>query len=155
MTTLNRLLNTQSQTKYATTTGTNMHKVLQFIRIPTKNTEKYPDIVNKIKSNPTLAAMFAPNYQTEVPIAGTINNKFISRRIDRLCINHNTQEITILDYKTDTNKQTFYIKYIAQINEYAELLHKLYPEYKIRGYILWTHDFSLENIPIKSIIPAC
>lgn len=155
MTTLNKLLNTQLQNQYATTTGINMHKVLQSINIPTKNTEKYPDIANKIKSDPTLIQMFGPDYQTEVPIAGTINNKFISRRIDRLCINHNTQEITILDYKTDTNKQTFYTKHIKQINEYAELLHKLYPDYKIRGYILWTHDFSLENIPIKSIIPAC
>ena len=146
MTTLHNILHTHTQTKYATDTGTKIHTQLRHIVIGDNKTSGTPEIIRKITQNPQIAAFFTPDSKTEVPIAGTINNRFISRRIDRLLINNTTKTISILDYKSDTTPDTFRNKYIAQIREYAALLHAVYPEHKITGHILWTHDFSLEQI---------
>ena len=83
---------------------------------------------------------------TEVPVAGYINGRFVSRRIDRLVINDDKKEVSILDYKTDVDKSTFHDKYVAQIKEYVTLLYGIYPEYKIHAYLLWLNDFSLEEV---------
>lgn len=104
------------------------------------------EIRTKIAQHPELTHFFATNSKPEVPIAGHINGKFISRRIDRLIIDDTNKTIDILDYKTDTNKTAFIDKYTAQINEYATLLRDIYPNYTIRGYILWLHDFELTKI---------
>lgn len=151
MTTLHKLLRAHEQTKHATDTGTKMHQRLQRVYIDGTNTHGDADLVAKVCAIPEIAKLFAAKSRTEVPIAGTINGRFISRRIDRLTIDDNTNTIHILDYKTDTNRDTYRNMYIAQINEYALLLHAIYPTYKIRGYILWIHDFSLENVHIKPL----
>lgn len=132
--------------KIATDIGTKIHKQLQYI-------SKHPDseMFKKITADNTLSEFFGVKSKTEVPIAGTINGKFISRRIDRLYINSDTKTIAIIDYKTDKNREVFYTKYVYQINEYITLLQQIYPEYSITGYILWTHDFLLEKIPQKHL----
>ena len=66
--------------------------------------------------------------------------------IDRLVINDDKKEVSILDYKTDVDKSTFHDKYVAQIKEYVTLLYGIYPEYKIHAYLLWLNDFSLEEV---------
>ena len=132
MTTLHNILQQHTQTKFATDTGTQMHRRLQRIFIgDTNNSTDDADIITQISANPDLRRLFDTQSQTEVPIAGTTENRFISRR---------------LDYKTDINPDTFRTKYIAQLHEYATLLRRIYPQYKIICYILWTHDFSLEKI---------
>lgn len=147
MTTLHNILQQHTQTKFATDTGTQMHRRLQRIFIgDTNNTTCDADIITRISANPDLRRLFDTQSQTEVPIAGTTENRFISRRLDRLRTDHTTKTIEILDYKTDINPDTFRTKYIAQLHEYATLLRRIYPQYKIICYILWTHDFSLEKI---------
>lgn len=151
MTTLNELLKQQENVKHATDTGTRMHNMLQRIIIDDNCISGDNILIQKIKNIPQLSVMFNCDSRTEAPIAGTINNRFISRRIDRLNINHNNKHIDILDYKTDVNHEIFYTKYIEQIREYAQLLRAIYTDYSISGYILWTHDFSLEKIDIKHV----
>lgn len=151
MTTLNKILSEYNNSKFATDTGTQMHKVLQHVTTTDDTPPTDNEIINKIHDNPTLIKLFGPNSQTEVPIAGTIKNKFISRRIDRLLINHKEKTIDILDYKTDTIREKYLDIYTKQITEYALLLHAVYPDYQINGYILWTHDFSLEKISINAL----
>ncbi len=146
MTTLHNILNATQHTTHATDTGTKIHARLQQIVIDGDKHTGNETIIQKIITNPQITAFFTPESKTELPIAGTINNRFISRRIDRLLINNITKTIQILDYKSDISHDRFYTKYIAQIKEYAELLHKIYPDHKITGHILWTHDFSLEQI---------
>ena len=128
-----------------------MHARLQSVFIGANKSTGDADLIAKISAQPEIAKLFAPTSQTEVPIAGTINNKFISRRIDRLLIDDTNKTIHILDYKTDVNPAEFRHKYIMQINEYVTLLHQMYPSYTICGYILWTHNFSLEKLPIKPL----
>ncbi len=134
MPTMREILNTAIRKKFATDAGTAMHRRLQCV---TTDDEI-------IKSHPELAPFFGPNAKTEVPIAGVINSKFISRRIDRLI--HTGDTIIFLDYKSDTDKFARHENYVAQIHEYSALLHAAYPDAIIRGFILWTNDFTLEEI---------
>ena len=114
------------------------------VRIKTRN--ELIDLINKIKQHPNLVSFFCENSKTEVPVAGTVNGRFISRRIDRMCVNHDTKIVDIIDYKTDTCCDTYHDKYVSQVHEYIKLVQQIYPEYKIKGYILWTHNFFLETV---------
>jgi ATP-dependent exoDNAse (exonuclease V) beta subunit len=146
MTTLNDILDMHNHEKYAVDNGTRIHALLQHVVID-KNTEQGDTVlVEKIKSKPDIMRFFCSESKTEVPVAGVLNNQFVSRRIDRLCIDNTKKHIDVIDYKTDVNHDVFYTKYIYQIREYVNLLAMIYPDYKINAYILWTHDFLLEKI---------
>ena len=146
---LNKILANKNNTKHATDNGTKMHKMLQHIVIDNNTEIGDSNLISPIKKHPDLLRFFDKNAKTEVPIAGTINGRFVSRRIDRLCIDSVDKHIDIIDYKTDINHETFYTMYLSQVREYCALLKELYPGYHIDAYILWTHDFSLEKISIK------
>ena len=151
MTTLHNILSQTQNERYATDTGRRIHTKLQHIIIDSTTERGNIDLIKKIKNTANLAQFFTANAKTELPIAGTINDKFISRRLDRVLINHDTHTIQILDYKTDTDRTARYNQYTKQIHEYTCLLRKIYPEYKTTAYILWTHDFLLEKLPVKPL----
>lgn len=152
MTTLNNILNNITQQQISTDTGTKIHTVLQQITIDDNGIKSGNiEYIKKIEQTPNLKKFFSSDSKTELPIAGTINGKFISRRIDRIVINHDTKTIDILDYKTDITHDKYYNKYKIQINEYILLLQQIFPNYMINGYILWTHDFLLEKLPINTL----
>lgn len=143
---LRTLLSQQQQTEMATKHGRTIHAILQNMDINNISQKAESDLLQKISSNQILLNFFTKPFMTEVPIAGYINNKFISRRIDRLKINETEKTIDILDYKTDTDKQARHDDYVLQISEYKKLLQDAFPGYQIKGYILWLVDFSLEQI---------
>ena len=151
MTTLHNILSAHDATQHATAHGTQMHARLQHVVIDGDNAHGDIELIKRARANVALLPFFAPNSRTEVPIAGTINNRFVSRRIDRLIIDDTNKTIQILDYKTDTDRTAFHDKYVIQLREYARLLHAIYLGYKITAHILWTYDFSLENVPVKSL----
>lgn len=146
MKTLHDILNHCERTRFATDAGTQMHKRLQRVTIEADKISGDPDVVACISAKSELLPFFCASAKTEVPIAGTIKGRFISRRIDRLVVNASDKTVSVLDYKTDTDKTINRDKYISQVREYIALLHAVYPDYAIKGYILWTHDFSLEKI---------
>ncbi len=132
--------------QFATSTGRAMHKKLQNVSLAPLQSGDI-DLIEKIKnSDALLQSFFMENSIPEVPIAGYINGVFMSRRIDRLVIDDATKIVRVLDYKTDTDTEKFRAKYIAQLHEYMNLMSQIYPDYKISGYILWLHDWRLENI---------
>jgi len=143
---LHDFISKQESAEFATQNGLAMHAKLQFVRmgaVPTGDNE----LIKKIEScGDKLKSFFGENSRSEVPVAGIINGKFISRRIDRLIVDDINKTVRILDYKTDIDTNKFRDKYITQIHEYAGLLKQIYPEYKISGYILWLHDWTLESI---------
>ena len=143
---IKKILDDYDRKNYATNVGNNMHIRLGQIEIDGDYTRGDDDLIQKIMSTPELPPLFSRAAQREIPIAGIINNRFISRRIDRMLINHTTQVIWILDYKTDTDKNTNRTKYIAQLHEYTSLIRQIYPKYRIYRLILWTHDWTLEHI---------
>ena len=147
MTRLQDLIQTNEHQEYAIATGRNIHKHLQKIFFDARGISNSDDeLVKKIKTIPCLIEIMGPLSRTEVPVAGYIDGKFISRRIDRLYINKNTKNIVVLDYKTDVDKNIFYKKYVEQLTEYSKLLKQIYNGFSISCKILWINDFTLENI---------
>lgn len=140
------LINKISHSEYATATGRNMHAQMQRMFYTNDGWMGAPDIINHISNIPGLMEFMGPLSRTEVPVAGTINGKFISRRIDRLYINYDAKKIVILDYKTDIDKNLFFEKYREQLKEYYELLKQIYNDFDIQCKILWLNDFTLENV---------
>lgn len=143
---LNDFLHDCERKKYATDNGSEMHAKMQKVIIDSFGDVGAQDIISVIKTRPDLMPFFTASAQTEVPIAGYLNGFFISRRIDRLLINKSNKTIDFIDYKTDSNKNEFIDKYRRQLKEYAELLHSAYPGFKINGYILWLHDWTLDKV---------
>jgi ATP-dependent exoDNAse (exonuclease V) beta subunit len=129
----------KSREKFATERGTDIHRQLQFLLLDDDN-----KIAKKIKSNSDLSKFWGQGSRAEVPIAGTINGKFYSKRIDRLVFGAN-KEILFLDYKTDTNRARLG-EYEKTMKIYASLLHFAFPKYKIIGFILWLNNWNLEKI---------
>ncbi len=143
---IHNLVSDAESKKYATDAGRIMHAKLQSVRLgPTPAGDA--DLIEKIMSaGDELKSFFGPDSKSEVPIAGFVNGRFISRRIDRLAVDDAHKTIRILDYKTDTDAQKFREKYVAQIHEYVALMKQIYPEYNVHGYILWLHNWQLESI---------
>ena len=143
---LNNILKKFESQQYATERGKEMHALLQNIVIDEETICGDEQIVSMINNNLNLKPFFVSNAKTEVPIAGKLNGVFISRRIDRLVIDNNGKTIRFLDYKSDTDKNVLRDKYVRQLKEYAELLRSAYPDYKIAGFILWLHDWQLDEV---------
>ncbi len=143
---LRNTLSKRTNANHAIASGTSMHQKLQFVFVDGDNTCGDTELVSTIIAHPELQIFFTKNSQTEIPLAGVVSGRFISRRIDRMIVNHTTKTIDVLDYKTDTDQDLFHDKYTKQIGEYIILLGQIYPGYKINGYILWTHNWDLEKI---------
>lgn len=143
---LNTIIREQEAKTFATEHGKDVHCLLSKIMFQNGDFVGAPDIISHIKNNSELCEIMGVLSRTEVPIAGYVNGTFLSRRIDRLYVNPNTKTVIILDYKTDTDKKLYYAKYRVQLTEYRELLKQIYPEFNIVCKILWTNDFTLENI---------
>lgn len=132
---------------FATSAGVSMHSRMQHVFFDVDgNSSGDKDITAKIGKNPELVEYMGKKSRTEVPIAGYINGRFISRRIDRLYINNDKKQIVVLDYKTDIDKGRFHDKYLEQLREYNVLLVNAYPDFKVTCKILWLNDFTLETV---------
>lgn len=144
--TLRELLKQRDAASHAIDVGTQMHEKMRHVFIDGNDVRGDADIIKKITAHKELLQFFDTNSQTEVPVAGFVRGKFISRRIDRMVINHDAKTIMILDYKTDTKPDENRAAYHAQVAEYMELLHMIHPDYTVRGFILWLHNFGLESV---------
>ncbi len=144
---LSAILNERQRQQIAMDSGTNMHARLGKVFCDVSGIwYGDADLVSRLSVVPELTELMGPLSKTEVPIAGKINGRFISRRVDRLYVNRDTKTVVVLDYKTDTNKKTYYQKYAEQLNEYRKLLKQIFRSFDIRCKILWTDDFTLENL---------
>ena len=143
---LEKILGENLASRFATDAGTVMHKKLEQIFFLPSGATGDQDLCDKLSKNPELMEFMGALSKTEVPIAGIINGHFVSRRIDRLYVSDDTKRIVVIDYKTDTDKNVFYDQYVAQLTEYRDLLKQAFPGYNISCKILWTCDFTLENV---------
>lgn len=143
---LNDFLQDNEHKQYATAQGTHIHALLQQIVFDNETPSGDSKLYSVIQQHPELQRYFTKNTRTEVPIAGFLNNIFVSRRIDRLLIDTDNKTVEFLDYKTDMDTNIFRDKYTKQLTEYAWLLRSAYPKYKITGFILWTQNWQLEQI---------
>lgn len=142
---LRNILSDLERQQYATKNGQLAHRKMQAITNQNTSTKNI-DFFKNIHLNKELTKFFTVDSKTEVPVAGYISGRFVSRRIDRLTIDEANKIVYILDYKTDTDKDAFHDKYVLQIKEYKKLMKDIYPKYKISAFILWLNDFTLEEI---------
>jgi ATP-dependent exoDNAse (exonuclease V) beta subunit len=80
------------------------------------------------------------NLQTKIKINNIIHT------IELKIKYHEKRSVYIIDYKTDTDKDAFRQKYVAQVQEYMAIIKKIYPKYNVSGHILWLHDWTLESV---------
>ena len=143
---LHDLIDAQNAKKFATDAGTAAHARMRHIVIDGDVLRGDAETVARVRNRVDLMPFFGSHALTEVPVAGRIRGKFISRRIDRMVVNESDKTVLIMDYKTDVNPDNLRDAYYAQVREYIELVRQIYPGYSVRGYILWLHNFVLENV---------
>ncbi|MCL2017404.1 MAG: UvrD-helicase domain-containing protein [Alphaproteobacteria bacterium] len=140
---LSDIITARESRKYAIEAGEKIHRQLSHILIDGDDTNGDAKLIEKIRTHPEIARFFEKNSRAEVPVAGFVNGKFISRRIDRMIVTSDI--IEFVDFKTDTDKTIHRDKYTAQVAEYEALLRTAFPNRTIHGYILWLHDWELES----------
>ena len=137
--------------------GTAVHKILQLLPdVPPEKrreiAESYmpfpfgvPEKLLSLMEHPDFKPLFGKNSESEVPVMGYVDGTLISGQIDRLAIVGD--EVWIVDYKTNKNppssKDKIPIVYQKQINAYKSLLSFIFPDKKIRGFLLWTTTLEL------------
>ena len=104
--------------------------------------------------SPEFSEIFGSCSRAEVPIIGEVKGKngakdrIISAQLDRLVIL--PQKIMIVDFKTNRpaakDLSTTPIAYINQLQAYAELVQKIYPDKPVETYILWTNETRLMRV---------
>jgi len=144
--TLREFLSEYDNTQFATKRGTEMHNKIRAVHMENGELCGDDEIIENIKKHPEIMQFFGENSRAEVPVAAEIKSNFISRRIDRLIIDDEKRSVYIIDYKTDTDKDAFRQKYVAQVQEYMAIIKKIYPKYNVSGHILWLHDWTLESV---------
>lgn len=145
-----------------------IHKLLQFLprnklerdkiidEFLYKNANEFSDYQKKqikkevlsLINNPEFTEIFGENSFSEVPVFGEVEGKIISAQMDKLVIL--PEKIMIIDYKTNrpaaqTLDQTPK-NYIIQLDTYAKLIKKIYPNKLIETYILWTNETRLMRV---------
>ncbi|MDD3029927.1 MAG: double-strand break repair helicase AddA [Alphaproteobacteria bacterium] len=97
---------------------------------------------------PDMAVIFGPRSLAEAPLTGTLDGAPAFRQIDRLCVLED--EVWVVDYKTNRPPPSAVkdvpAPYRHQLRDYRELVHGLYPDKKIRCFLLWTYAPCLMEI---------
>lgn len=110
--------------------------------------------LSAIFENPVFTRLLSQNARAEVALTGTIRAHDgtaveVAGQIDRLIVEEN--EVVIVDYKTNLHPPrtaaSVALEYRAQLSVYRELLRQIYPEKRVRAYLLWTSVPSLMEIP--------
>jgi len=104
--------------------------------------------VSKLLDDKSFSALFAADSLAEAPLTGSIDGVPVFRQIDRLCLCGD--EVWIVDYKTNRpppqDAKDIPVAYRQQLNEYRILLRGIYPEKRVRCFLLWTYAPRLMEI---------
>ena len=107
------------------------------------------DEVMKLLRQPDFAPLFGKDSRAEVPLAGAVGGKAFAGQVDRLVLTGN--EVWIVDYKTNrpppAAADNIPAPYRAQMAAYGTLLRAIYPESRIRCFLLWTYAPTLMEVP--------
>jgi ATP-dependent helicase/nuclease subunit A len=91
-----------------------------------------------------LEALFGTQSRAEAPIAGHVRTPdgdiMVSGQIDRLAVRD--REVLVADFKTTARPpgpgQPLPRSYVAQLALYRRLLQEIYPEKRVRAFLVWT-----------------
>lgn len=106
--------------------------------------------VMAILGNPEFSPLFGADSRAEVPIAGVLaDGSRWSGQIDRLCLRD--KAVWVVDYKTNRppprDARDIPASYAAQMQAYRALLQGVYPERKVRCFLLWTYGPRMMEVP--------
>lgn len=111
-------------------------------------TERIVEEVYALITHPQFAPLFGPSSKAEVPIIGEAGGKIISAQIDRLVVFDD--EVWIVDFKTNRpaaqTPEDVQTVYVRQLAAYQSLLERIYPDKKIKTFILWTDTAQIMQI---------
>jgi len=109
-----------------------------------------------ILASPDFTHLFGPGSRAEVPIAaqraGPGGCERMSGRIDRLVVR--ADDVLVIDYKTDASVPASAADappgYVAQLDAYCRALAAVFPDKRLRAFILWTSAPALMEIPVHA-----
>jgi len=109
-----------------------------------------------ILADAEFAQLFGPGSRAEVPIAaqraGPGGCERMSGRIDRLVVR--ADDVLVIDYKTDASVPASAADappgYVAQLDAYCRALAAVFPDKRLRAFILWTSAPALMEIPVHA-----
>jgi ATP-dependent helicase/nuclease subunit A len=104
--------------------------------------------VSALINDKRFAPLFATTSLAEAPLTGKISGVPVFRQIDRLCMSGD--EVWIVDYKTNrpppSRVDDVPPAYRQQLEEYCVLLRDIYPDKKVRSFLLWTYTPRLMEV---------
>ncbi|WND03934.1 double-strand break repair helicase AddA [Temperatibacter marinus] len=105
--------------------------------------------VLSILEDQDFADLFSPQSRAEVPIAGLLSNgHVISGQVDRLVVTE--ESVKIVDYKTNQpaprSAQDVPEAYQRQMALYRLALEDIYPDKKVKCYLLWTDILTIMEV---------
>lgn len=110
--------------------------------------EKIIDSVTAVLEHDEFKFLFSTNSLAEVPVSGLVKNRIVSGRIDRLAVTDG--EVLFADYKSNRivpqSAEETPAAYVAQARAYADALKEIYPDKKIRAFLIWTEEAVLSEI---------
>ncbi|WP_210496145.1 double-strand break repair helicase AddA [Microvirga antarctica] len=97
-----------------------------------------------VLQHPDLAPLFAPGSRAEAPIAGQVltstGTLFVSGQMDRLAVRDT--EVLVADFKTTARPPRegapVPAAYVTQMALYRALLQEIYPDKRVRAFLVWT-----------------
>ncbi|MDD3371691.1 MAG: PD-(D/E)XK nuclease family protein, partial [Alphaproteobacteria bacterium] len=119
----------------------------EFALPPDRQTE-IANEVERLLQTEEFSALFSAESLAEAPLTGRIGDATVFRQIDRLCLQGD--EVWIVDYKTNRpppdREKDVPAAYRKQLEEYRILLKGIYPDKKVRSFLLWTYAPKLMEI---------
>ncbi len=112
-----------------------------------------------ILASPDFAHLFGPGSRAEAPIAAQLHTPTgparLSGRIDRLVVRDD--DVLVIDYKTDASVPAAAADappgYTAQLDAYCRALAAIFPDKRLRAFILWTSGPALMEILLDATRP--
>ena len=104
--------------------------------------------VMTVLAQPTLSRLFAPDALAEVPVNGVVADVGVAGQIDRLHVDNTS--VLFADLKTGQRPSgPPPLAYQRQMALYGALLQQIYPDHRIKGWIIWTEDASTQEVTKK------
>ncbi|MGE4352044.1 MAG: double-strand break repair helicase AddA [Bdellovibrionales bacterium] len=98
--------------------------------------------------DPRFAPLFGPDSRAEQPLVGVDKDRVIAGQVDRLALVGD--EVWVVDFKTNRPppQDAAFIPsvYRAQMAAYRAVLEAVYPDRKVRCFLLWTYTLRLMEV---------
>ena len=104
--------------------------------------------VLKLLRDPQFAPLWGVESRAEAALVGVMDGRPVSGQVDRLCLVND--EVWVVDYKTNRPPPDDVADvpraYTRQMAAYAHVLKDIYPQKRIRTFLLWTYRTRLMEV---------